>query len=175
MVSIVIIVEDSGTGYICYFLLLTTYVYRKKILRYLAMPLLFGGMCFIVVNNLLTKISVDYLTFLYKFTMNIITVHYVNHINSVWDVLFGVDVNYDFPIDFCPFFLIAKVGLLYFILYSIAIMYLFYKQKNMYFRMAIVSLLFVNLHYPALFYPIMNALLPTLMIYHVNGLKYIKI
>jgi len=65
-------------------------------------------------------------------------------------------------------FLIAKVGLLYFILYSIAIFYLVYKSHNNYIRMAILILILSNIHYPVLFYPIMNILLPILMIYALN-------
>ena len=171
MVTITIILQDSGTGYIAYLLLFITLFYKNNIVKYIFFPILFVLVGLIIYNNIVAKISFDYFLYLYQYFENIISVVYIDNIYSLYDVLFGINGNYNFPIDFGPLFLIAKVGLVYFILYSIAIFYLVYKSHNNYIRMAILILILSNIHYPTLFYPVMNVLLPLLLLYLINSKK----
>lgn len=176
LVTITIVLEDSGTGYIVYFLLLTVLLYQSKIIRYF-IPLLFLLLAFIVQNNLLNKISYNYLSFLYGLFYDTI-IKYISNIHYFGDFMFGW--NASSSIDFGPMYMIAQVGWLYFMLYSIAIFTMLYKAPDRYFKMSIISLLFANTHYPVFFYPINNVLLPILFIYVFNlkkrkeNLNYIK-
>ncbi|WP_419770615.1 MAG: hypothetical protein ACNI3C_02145 [Candidatus Marinarcus sp.] len=171
LVTVTVLLEDSGTGYIVYCLLIITIFYKFKIVRYIFLPMGVIIVYFIIQSNLVTKISYTYLNFLYQYFNEILNVNYVSHIHTISDILFGIDGNYNFPIDFGPLFLIAKVGFLYFIFYSIAIFYMIHKAPDRYFKMAIISLVLGNIHYPTLFYPIMNVLLPLLFIYVINFKK----
>jgi hypothetical protein len=171
MVTITIILQNSGTGYIAYLILLSVISYRYSVVKYILFPMALVGLIYIISNNIVTKISYEYLLYTYQYFEKIILVTYFQNINNFGDVVFGIDGNYHFPIDFGSLFLIAKVGLLYFVLYSVAIIYLIYNNKNNYFRMAILVLLISNIHYPALYYPVMNILLPILAIYTINHKK----
>jgi len=170
MVTVVILLENSGTGYIAYMMLLYVMFSHYSKSKYMMFPMITIFMILVLTNHV-QKISIDYLSFLYTFVENIIFNIYIHNINNVFDLLFGLDGNFNFPIDFGPLFLISKVGLLYFILYSFAIFYLIYKNRSRYFRMAIFVLLFANLHYSALFYPVMNIVLPTLLVITLNKNK----
>ena len=174
MVTITIILEDSGSGYIAYLLLLTTIMYTYSLLKYTFIPITII-ILYLISNNTVSKLSVDYLQFLYDYFTEIVQITYIDSIYTLNDVLFGIDGNFDFPIDFGPMFMIAKVGLVYFILYNIAILYLIFKAKSIYFKMAIYILIVSNMHYPTLFYPIMNVLLPILMMYAMNKQKSQKV
>jgi hypothetical protein len=165
LVTLVILLENSGTGYILYLTLIFTLFYKSLIFRLLIVPFAISAIFYIIQNNFIDKISFNYLSFTYYYFLEIFKVSYIDNIYSIYDFLFGIDGNYDFPIDFGPMFMIAKVGFLYFFFYSIVIFYMIFEAPNRYFRMAIVSLLIANIHYPALFYPVMNVLLPVLLIY----------
>jgi hypothetical protein len=170
--SLTVILQDSGTGYIVYFLLLVTIFYKSIIFRYLFIPIVFFVFLYIVNNNLFYKISYDYFVWLLDFFYKIFEQTYLNNLNNLFDFLFGIEEDGKFPIDFGPLFIIAKVGFFYFILYSLMIYYMIYKAPNRYIRMALFSLLFANLHYPAFYYPMMNLLLPVIFIYILNYDKY---
>ncbi len=174
LLTITIILEDSGSGYIAYLLLLATMLYTYSLLKYTFIPASII-ILYLISNNSVSKLSIDYLQFLYDFFTEIIQVIYIDNIYTINDILFGIDGKFNFPIDFGPMFMIAKVGLVYFILYSIAIFYLIYKAKRIYFKMAIFILIVLNIHYATLFYPIMNILLPILMLDTVKKQKTQKI
>jgi len=125
-------------------------------------------LCYIIQSDVIAKLSSEYLVYLYDYFLEIFKITYSDNVHNIFDFLFGIDGNYNFPIDFGPMFMIAKVGFLYFFLYSLIIFYMIYKSPDRYFRMAIISLVVANIHYPALFYPIMNVLLPILFIYLIK-------
>jgi len=168
LVTFIIILEDSGTGYIVYLFLLFTIFYRSSFFRFLIIPIAIVAMFYIIQNNLIVKLSAEYLAYLYDYFIEIFKITYIDNIHNVFDFLFGINGNYNFPIDFGPMFMIAKVGFLYFFSYSLMIAYMIYKSPDRYFRMAIISLVIANIHYPALFYPIMNLILPILLVYLLN-------
>ncbi|OHD96493.1 MAG: hypothetical protein A3E21_00855 [Sulfurimonas sp. RIFCSPHIGHO2_12_FULL_36_9] len=168
LTTLTVLLQDSGTGYIVYMFLIITIFYKSIVFRYLTIPMIFFIFIFFVQSNLISKISYDYFNYLYKYFDEIFTIVYMNNVHSIIDFLFGIDGNYIFPIDFGPLFIISKVGFLYFILYSIAIFYMIYKAPDRYIKMAIFLLVLSNIHYPTLFYPIMNVLLPILFIYVTN-------
>ena len=165
MLTVVIILENSGSGYIAYMILLLVLFSRNIIFKVFIIPVFIIFVVFIILNNILEKISLDYVIYNFKYFSKILTYTYTNNIHSLSDVLFGIDGNYNFPIDFGPLFMIAKVGLIYFIAYSMIILYMLYKETNKFFRAVLLILLISNLHYPTLFYPVMNVLLPILMIH----------
>jgi len=165
LVTFGIILQDSGTGYIVYLFLLLTIFYKSFFFRFLIIPLILVAMFYIIQSNIITKLSSEYIMFLYDFFIEIFKITYFDNVHNIFDFLFGIDSNYDFPIDFGPMYIIAKVGFLYFFLYSLIIFYMIYNSPDRYFRMAMISLVIANIHYPALFYPIMNVLLPLLLIY----------
>jgi len=151
-----------------YLFLLFTLFYRSAFFRFLIIPIIIVAIFYIIQNNLIAKLSAEYIGYLYDYFIEIFKITYVDNVDNVFDFLFGIDANYNFPIDFGPMFMVAKVGFLYFFLYSLIIFYMIYKAPDRYFRMAIIALVIANIHYPALFYPIMNVLLPILLIYLLN-------
>lgn len=165
LVTFVIILQNSGTGYIAYLLLIMTMLYRYTLTKFILIPLMLAFIIVIILSNSVQKISIDYLLFLFDYFYNTIIISYLENIHSIKDILFGIDGNYVITIDFGPLFMIAKVGLLYFIYYSILLFYMFYKASSRYFKMSIFILAFGNLHYPTLFYPLMNVLIPILFLY----------
>ncbi len=165
MLTVVIILENSGSGYIAYVILLFVFFSKNIIFKAFIIPIFAILVVFIILNNILEKFSLDYIIYNFEYFSKIVTYTYTNNIHSLSDVLFGIDGNYNFPIDFGPLFMIAKVGLMYFIAYSMTIFYMLYKEKNKFFRAVLFILLISNLHYPTLFYPVMNVLLPILMIH----------
>lgn len=168
LTTVTIFLEDSGTGYIMYSFLLFTLFYQSFLFRFLMIPIIIVGMFYIIQNNLITKLSAEYLSYLYNYFVEIFKITYFDNVHNIFDFLFGIDGNYNFPIDFGPMFMIAKVGFLYFFLYSFVIFYMIYKSPDRYFRMGIIALVIANIHYSTLFYPIMNILLPILLIYLVT-------
>lgn len=177
LVALVIILQNSGTGYIAYLLLIMTILWKYSLTRYFLIPIIIIASIFIVESNIIQKVSSEYLYFLFEYFYSIIDISYFQNIHGITDVLFGIDAKYNLPIDFGPIFMIGKVGLLYFIFYSLILFYMIYKSSSRYFSMAIFILAFGNLHYPTLFYPIMNILLPILFlhIFNIDKLKYTQI
>lgn len=165
LITLTTILQNSGTGYVMYLFLLFTLFYKLFLFRFLIIPIIIVAIFYIIHNNLIDKLSAEYLVYLYYYFMEIFKITYFDNVDNIFDFLFGIDGNYNFPIDFGPMFMIAKVGFLFFFLYSLIIFYMIYKSPDKYFRMAIISLVVANIHYPALFYPIMNVLLPILFIY----------
>jgi len=168
MVTSVIILENSGSGYLAYAILLLVLFSKNIIFRIFIIPIFIMSVVYIILNNILNKLSLNYLIYNFEYFSSIITYTYTNNIHSLNDILFGIDGNFHFPIDFGPLFMIAKVGLVYFIAYCMIIFYIIFKGKNKFFRTALFILLLSNLHYPALFYPIMNIILPILIIHIQN-------
>lgn len=168
LVSISLILQNSGSGYLLYFLLISSFFYKNILFKLFLLPFIFMTFIYIIMNNFIDKISIDYILLNYEYFSLIIISMINDNFSSIYDVLFGINPSIDFPIDFGPAFLIAKVGLLFFISYTILLIYMLYKNKNTYFRMSIISLVISNLHYPVLFYPVMNVILPILFIYTIN-------
>lgn len=172
LVTLVVILQNSGTGYIGYLLLVMTILYRYALTRYFLAPLVIIASIFILESNTIQKVSSEYLYYLFEYFYNIVNISYFQNIHGVSDVLFGINGKYNLPIDFGPIFMIGKVGLLYFVLYSMVLFYMIYKSSSRYFSMAIFILAFGNLHYPTLFYPIMNILVPILFLHILNTCKF---
>lgn len=172
LLTISIILQDSGTGYLLYAILLLTILYTSNKIKPLAILLTAALTLYLAQSNIVHKISFDYTMFLYDYFLDIFLSVYVNHVYNIFDFLFGINSEYNFPIDFGPLFMIAKVGFLYFILYSCLIFYIIYKSPDIFLRMALISFIIANMHYPVLFYPLANILLPILIIYVENTKKY---
>ncbi len=162
LVTLGVVFQGSGSGFVSYLFLLICLCYQKMILRVTLIPFVSVAIAVVISQNLIQKISWKYISFLMEYFWDIILLS-LSKFESVMDLLFGMDGNIDFPIDFGPIFMIAKVGLFAFLIYYSVFFYLFFKIKNSYFRYAIVVLFFGNLHYPVMFYPAMNFFLPLLI------------
>lgn len=171
LVSIAIFLQDSGTGYFLYFILLFSLLWKYRSFKFIFMPFVMVVIYLIIYHGIIEKISYENIQILVNFFIAIIEYDYIVNINSFMDFLFGIDGNYNMKIDLGPLFLIAKLGFLYFLLYSIGLIYFLYIAPDFYFKIAIICLIVANLHYPALFYPIMNIVLPILFIYSINHKK----
>lgn len=169
-VSIVILLQNSGTGYIVYTLMLCTLFYHFKLFKVVLIPLTLILVSSIILSGAVTKISLEYLWILVNDHALFLINEYSEKVNSILDIFLGIGYG---DIDFGPYFFIGNIGLLYFILYSIILFYMMWKNKNIYYRMAMVSLMFGNLHYPVLFYPLMNVFMPLLLLMtlHKNSPK----
>jgi len=175
MILFVLIIENSGTGYMSFILLIFSYLLQNKLYKYLSIGILIT-IYIIIYSNILDKISIEYIDILYKYFIYLVKYSYMEHIDTYADVIFGLNGNLNIAIDFGPMFMIAKIGLLYTVLYIISLLYLIYRLSSIYAKMAIITLMLGNIHYPVLFYPIMNIFLPIIYIITIQrrGLKSIK-
>ena len=162
LILIVLLLQDSGSGYIALSALLLSSSYRFKYFRS-SMIIIFLTLITIIIMNIVPKISYIYIEWLYYYFYDLYLI-YCNGVNSFSDILFGIDGSYLLPIDFGPLFMISKVGLLFFILYVSLIMHVILISRNIYITLSLIMLLISNLHYPILFYPLMNIFLPLLII-----------
>lgn len=170
LVTIVIVLQNSGTGYIVYMGLIYAIFHRINFFKIILIPLIISVNCLIILSGSITKISMEYIAYLVNEYVLVLINKYFEQLNSPLDLLFGKGED---DIDFGLTFFIGNIGLLYFILYSIILFYMMWKNKNIYYRMAMVSLMFGNLHYPVLFYPLMNVFMPLLLLItlHKNSPK----
>ncbi len=170
LVTIVIVLQNSGTGYIVYMGLIYAIFHRINFFKIILIPLIISVNCLIILSGSITKISMEYIAYLVNEYVLVLINKYFEQLNSPLDLLFGKGED---DIDFGLTFFIGNIGLLYFILYSMVLFYMIWKNKNIYYRMAMVSLMFGNLHYPVLFYPLMNVFMPLLLLItlHKNSPK----
>lgn len=163
--TIVVLLQNSGTGYIVYIFMISTLLYHFHIFKIVLLPFVFGITISIIFSGVVDKISIGYIIYLIDEHAIVLIQDYLTNLNSILDLLFGMAYG---DIDFGPTFLMTNIGMLYFILYSIVLLYMIWKNNNIYFRVAIMSLMFGNLHYPVLFYPLMNIFLPILLLFVVK-------
>lgn len=161
LVTVTIVLQNSGSGFLAYILLLCAIFYKFRLFRFFIAPIGFMAIILIVQQNIIQKLSYDYLLYLYEYFLRFLQ-EYISSIKNPFDFLFGNGVG---TIDFGPFFIIGNVGFLFFILYSFMLFYLILIVKNKYLRISIIVLMVSNLHYPALFYPLMNVFLPLMVLY----------
>jgi len=149
--------QGSGSGFISFALLLIpVWGYRFKAFKYAFILLLLGGIYYISLTDLVEKISVSYLTFLYDFVVDIFHL-YLAHISSTSALIWGeVSPTVMIPIDFGPIFYITHSGILLYVVFIVTLVYLSVKEKNYNFRYAIILLFIGGLHYPVMFYVVMH-------------------
>lgn len=157
------ILQGSGSGFLSLiFVLFCKFGVGKK-LKIPAGKLLFVAAFFclavawVILNNKVDKISADYFNELYEYTNDELWTPYLYILKNPINLLFGFP---DFPIsiDFGPLYLVGTVGLVYFIIFSIYAIFLYRKSRSIDMKIGIVSLLVGNLHYPVMFYFVMNGL-----------------
>ncbi|WP_148570662.1 hypothetical protein [Aliarcobacter cryaerophilus] len=161
VVTATIILQNSGSGFLAYILLLCAIFYKFRLFRFFIAPIGFMAIILIVQQNIIQKLSYDYLLYLYEYFLRFLQ-EYISSIKNPFDFLFGNGVG---TIDFGPFFIIGNVGFVYFILFSIMLFYAIIIIKNRYLRFSIIVLMVSNLHYPAFFYPLMNVFLTLMVLY----------
>jgi len=174
LVTISIILENSGSGYVAYLMLLFLLFSQFPLIRFFLLPIGLIIVIFVIINNFVQKISLEYLIYNINYFSEIFFSFYMNTVNNASDILFGINGNINFPIDFGPLFMIAKVGLLYTLFYFILYVYIIIKSPNEYIMNSLLILLLTNIHYPTIFYPIMNIILAILFLFILNNRKVIK-
>lgn len=163
VITIGCLLQGSGSGFLSYFfVLLYKYGTEKHAVRISKKLILFFilaviSLTYLILSNAVEKISLNYMKELYEFSVWELWYPYVISIRNVTYILWGVP-NTDISIDLGPLFIIATVGVVYFIYLTIVFFYLFKKSKQLSMKFAIVLLLVANLHYPVMFYFIMNFL-----------------
>jgi hypothetical protein len=166
LVTLGVLLQNSGSGYLAYFMMLMTVFYKYKVMKYSIFPM-FGLITFyLVVSNTVSKISLTYMTFLIENSMYLINL-WVDSDPSLIDIFFG---SGSFGMEFGPLFLITNMGFVYFIVLTGIFLYLMYKGENRYTRVAILILLIGNLHYPVIFFIFTSFVLP-LTIYDILNKK----
>lgn len=157
------ILQGSGSGFISLGIAIfckygakgKSYVPFRKIIPYAILTLL--GLVAVVLSNKIDKLSLNYIKELISFTKIELWQPYLEVSRQPISLWFGIKQS-DIGIDFGPLYLISIVGLFYFIVISIFSLYLFKNAKSVEMKSAIVLLLVANLHYPVMFYFIMNAI-----------------
>ena len=150
-----IIAQGSGTGFISLLIYIIALLWEKhKVLLFFGSIIIFIILYYIIVSEFIPKIGLEYLTFTYYYFEYLII--YFFKYTPTEDLWIGFSSYMDVTIDFGPIYMISKVGILYFLVYSIYLFLAFYKVKSNIFRFFIISLALSNLHYPVMFYVIMH-------------------
>lgn len=163
VVTIGCLLQGSGSGFLSYFfVLLYKYGTKKHAVKISGKLILFFILSFVtlgylILSNKVEKISLNYIKELYEFCVWELWFPYVFSIRSIAHVLWGVP-NTDISIDLGPLFIISTVGIVYFTYLTFVFFFLLKKSKQLSMKFAILLLLVANLHYPVMFYFIMNFL-----------------
>lgn len=173
IVTIGVLVQGSGSGFISYFFVLLLKfglpnrkkiqkIPRKLIFLFVFLTAVFIG---IVLSNKVEHISLDYILVLLDFSNEELWLPYLSSLKSPSYVYFGVPET-EISIDLGPLFIIATVGVLFFIFLTILFFYLFKQSRQLSMKFAIIMLLVGNLHYPVMFYFVMNFMW-FFIVYHI--------
>ncbi|EIW91101.1 hypothetical protein HMPREF1321_2070 [Capnocytophaga sp. oral taxon 412 str. F0487] len=166
-----IIAQGSGTGFISLLIYIIALLWEKhKILLIFGTLILSVILYYIITSEVIPKIGLEYLIFSYYYFEYLI-VDFFKY-TPTEDLWIGFSSFSDITIDFGPIFMISKVGLLYFIVYTMYLLLIFYKEKSVIFRFFIISLALSNLHYPVMFYVIMHFI--WILVYHIVLCEYKK-
>lgn len=163
VITVGCLLQGSGSGFLSYFfVLIYKYGTKKHAVKIsgkliLFFVLSFAALGYLILSNTVEKISLNYIKELYEFCVWELWLPYVFSIRSITYVLWGVP-NTDISIDLGPLFIISTVGVVYFIYLTFVFLFLFKKSKQLSMKLAILLLLVANLHYPVMFYFIMNFL-----------------
>ena len=170
LVTVGVVLQGSGSGFIAYLMLLVSMVKNLKYILKFTIYLLYLLVFFLILTNsgFLDKISYLYIQDMVQVFIVQTQDYLDNGINNYSDILFG---GVPSGIDFGILFIIANVGLFYFLILSLFFIWLIFKADNHYDRMAIYIILIGNLHYPILFYLIMVFVLP-LLIFKILYVRY---
>ena len=106
---------------------------------------------------MIDKLSLNYINELIEYTGEELWYPYLNLLNSPLYLCFGMP-EFPLSIDFGPLYLVGTVGLIYFIAITILCLSLYNKAKSAEMKMSIVLMLVGNLHYPVMFYFVMNVI-----------------
>ncbi|WP_314336871.1 hypothetical protein [Capnocytophaga leadbetteri] len=163
-----IIAQGSGTGFISLLIYIIALLWDKhKVLLLFAAIIISIVLYYIIISEIVPKIGLEYLTFTYYYFEHLII--YFFKYTPTEDLWLGFTNYSDITIDFGPIYMISKVGLLYFIVYSIYLLLIVSKVNSSNFRFFIISLALSNLHYPVMFYVIMHFI--WIIIYYITFCK----
>lgn len=180
IVTIGILMQRSGSGFISYFfvLLLKYGMPNRNMIQKVSKKLIYLSLLLLVVfvwivlSNKVEKISLNYMLELAEFSNEELWLPYLASLKNPAYLYFGIPET-DLSIDLGPLFIIARVGLLFFIFLTIIFLYLFKNAKQVSMKLAIIMLLIGNLHYPVMFYFVMNFIW-FFIVYHILVVKYEK-
>lgn len=163
-----IIAQGSGTGFMSLLIYIIALLWEKhKVLLFFGSIIISIILYYIIVSEFIPKIGLEYLTFTYYYFEHLII--YFFKYTSTEDLWLGFTNYSDITIDFGPIYMISKIGLLYFIAYSIYLLLIVSKVNSSTFRFFIISLALSNLHYPVMFYVIMHFI--WIVIYYITFCK----
>lgn len=163
-----IIAQGSGTGFMSLLIYIIALLWEKhKVLLFFGSIIISIILYYIIVSEFIPKIGLEYLTFTYYYFEHLII--YFFKYTSTEDLWLGFTNYSDITIDFGPIYMISKIGLLYFIVYSIYLLLIVSKVNSSTFRFFIISLALSNLHYPVMFYVIMHFI--WIVIYYITFCK----
>lgn len=180
IVTIGVIMQGSGSGFISYFFVLLQKfglpnkeriqkVSKKLIFLFVFFIIVFIG---IVLSNKVEKISLNYMLELFEFSSDELWLPYLASLKSPYYIYFGVPET-EISIDLGPLFIVATVGLIFFLFLTFVFVYLYRKAKQISMKLIIIMLLVGNLHYPVMFYFIMNFMW-FFIVYHIMVSEYEK-
>ncbi len=173
IVTLGVIMQGSGSGFISYFFVLLQKfgLPNKDKIPKMSKKLFFIFFFFIIVfigivlSNKIEKISLNYILELAEFSFDELWLPYLASLKSPYYIYFGVPET-DISIDLGPLFIVATVGLIFFSFLTLIFVYLFKQAKQISMRLAIIMLLVGNLHYPVMFYFVMNFMW-FFIVYHI--------
>ncbi len=156
LATIAVILQGSGSGFIS---LLFVYIAINRINKYLIIvifPILIGVIHYIVVNDIVDKVGVTYITELFDFFL-IVLDEFFSLFSSARDILIGVFYpKFQITIDFGPLYHIVNMGAIMYVAFYSMLLSLYIKEKNRNFRYSLIILTISSLHYPVMFYVVMH-------------------
>lgn len=157
------VVQGSGSGFISLIFAVISKFNRQKALAFKTrkvMPLIIFvllAFIYIVRSNAVEKVSMVYFDELVDYTLMELWYPYLESAKNTIYVLFGVPET-NLSIDLGPLYIIATVGVLFFLLLTSFFLLLLNKTNDFDMKLGLCSLLIGNLHYPVMFYFVMNFL-----------------
>ena len=169
IITVAIFLQNSGSGYISYLFLFFGLLYKNKLGKFFIPLFIVFIVYFITLSDSISKINISYLMYNYEYFLDLIQIFLDTYYVNTFDILLGGNGNYNIPIDFGPIFMIAKVGIIYYVLYIFLILYTISSSKVFYTKISLITLLIGGLHYPIMFYPLMNILLPIIILKEIKS------
>jgi len=174
LVTTGVFLQGSGSGFIALGMLLLALILRLNwVYQFILYPCFLTFLVFLFNKyDILDRISIDYLSAMvsvfYDQTSSWISVVVYSDISPAISLLFG---GFSSGIDFGPLFIVSNVGLLFFILYLVIIIWCAVKARDPFEKWAIFILCVGNVHYPVMFYLVMAFFFPLILQRYIFPVK----
>jgi hypothetical protein len=168
LASATIFLQGSGVGFLVYAILLYAIMSKMRYKYYAYFFSILFLFTLTVINNIPNKISLTSVKGIFQVFLNQLS-SAISSIQGPLNLLLGGKSS---GIDFTPIFLFSNMGLIFLLLIISLFVYLIFKTKLFYERIAIYILMIGSLHYPVMFYVFSSFFLPLFIFKIINHKHY---